>query len=283
MELSDFNITVVGLGLIGGSYALGLKEMNPKNIWGVDLSEETIKKAVDRGMIDEGFTDPEIPLSKSDLVIMAIYPEATEKFIVNNMDKFKSGAIITDGVGIKTHLLETVGKIIRDDVDFIGGHPMAGKEVGGIDRAELKMFRNANYIITPTERNKEENIAFVEKLAKSLGFGSVVRTTPEIHDENIAYVSQLPHIVAVGMVNCKDVEDVDFYAGSSYRDTTRIAKINGKLWSELFIKNKDKLVEQIDVFIEYVEKLRDSISEEDYDKLTEMLDQSFKRKEELDI
>lgn len=283
MDLSDFNITVVGLGLIGGTYALGLRKMNPKKIFGVARTDSTINKALDMGIIDEGFKDPSEPLSKSDLVIIATYPKVTEKFIIENMDKFKSGAVITDGVGIKKHIIDLVEKNIRDDIDFIGGHPMAGKEVGGIENIELEMFKGANYIITPTSKNKEENIKLIEDIAINMGFGNVVRTTPDTHDENIAYVSQLPHIVAVGMVNCKHIDDVDFYAGGSYRDTTRIAKINADLWSELFINNKDKLVDQIDLFIDYTKELRNAISEENYDKLKSMLNESCKRKEDLNI
>lgn len=278
MDLSDFNVTIAGLGLIGGTYALGIKKMNPKNLWGVDLSEKTLEKALEMGVIDEGFTDPSEVLPESDIVIVAIYPGATEEFIISNMDKFKPGAVITDGVGIKTHILKTVNEHLRDDIDFIGGHPMAGKEVGGLENAELEMFKDANYLITPTEKNKEENIKLIEDIARGIGFGHVERTTPETHDENIAYVSQLPHIVAVGMVNCKDVEDVDFYAGGSYRDTTRIARINSELWTELFIKNKEKLVEQIDLFLDYTENLRNAINDEDEEEVKRILHESFERK-----
>lgn len=275
-----FNVTVVGLGLIGGTYAIGLRNLKPENVWGVDISEDTIGKAKKMGIIDEGYTDPSIPLSKSDLVIISVYPEATEKFIIENMDKFKSGALITDAVGIKTDLISSVAKVLRADIDFVGGHPMAGKEVGGLENAELEMFRGANYIITPTEKNKEENLKFIEDMARELGFKNVIRATPEIHDENIAYVSQLPHIVAVGMVNCKRVDDVDMYAGGSYRDTTRIARINSELWSELFIKNREALVDQIDLFMEYTKRLRDAIASEDSKAVKEMLKESYDRKGE---
>ncbi|MDO5708466.1 MAG: prephenate dehydrogenase [Andreesenia angusta] len=278
MDLSEFNIAIVGLGLIGGTYAEGIKKLNPKNLWGIDLSNEVLKKAVRKGIIDEGFTNPSEILSECDLVYLTIYPEATERFIIDNMDEFKSGAVITDGVGIKAHIVNTVLESIRDDIDFIGGHPMAGKEDVGLDHAEIEMFKGANYIITPNQRNKEKNILLIEKIAKAIGFGNVVRTTPEIHDENIAYVSQLPHIVAVGMVNCKDIDDVDFYAGGSYRDTTRIAKINSELWTELFIKNREKLVEQIDLFLDYTKNLRDAIDDEDEEKVKAILHESFEKK-----
>lgn len=281
MELSDLNITIVGLGLIGGTYAIGIKKLNPKNLWGIDISEETIKKAETMGIIDEGFTNPSSVLPKSDIVIVTIYPEASEKFILNNMKSFKKNAVITDGVGIKTHIIKIINENIREDLDFIGGHPMAGKELGGLENAELDMFKGANYIITPTKKNREENIKLIENIAKELGFGHVQRTTPENHDKNIAYVSQLPHIVAVGMVNCDDVEEVDFYAGGSYRDTTRIARINSELWTELFIKNKEMLVQQIDLFLNYTKNLRDAIEEEDEERVKNILKESSNRKSNI--
>lgn len=277
----NLNIAIVGMGLIGGSYGLSLKRIGFKNVWGVDIDGDILKKAEDMGAIDRGYTSIEEVLPKADIVVVSVYPELTKKLIVDNIDNFKPGAIITDVAGIKEKLIDDIVPHLRDDLDFVAGHPMAGKESSGIESADPDIFVGANYILTPTDRNKAENIETVREIVEAMGFKNVVETSPSKHDENIAYVSQLPHIVAVGMVNCKEIEDVNLFAGGSYRDTTRIARINAELWSELFIENKNHLVEQIDLFLDYTQNIRDAIEAEDMVKLKEMLKESHNRKGEM--
>lgn len=279
----DFNmkIAIVGLGLIGGSYGLALKQMGFKDVRGADISSEVVEKAKQMGAIDCGSTRLEDIIPEADLVVFSVYPELTTRLIVENMESFKSGAVLTDVAGIKEKLIADIAPHLREDVDFVAGHPMAGKETSGIESADPGIFIGANYIITPTEQNKRENVELVKEMVRGMGFKNVVETTPSVHDENIAYVSQLPHIVAVGMVNCKDVEDVSLFAGGSYRDTTRIARINAELWSELFIENRTHLVEQIDLFLEYTKNIRDAIEAEDSASLKQMLRESHSRKGEI--
>jgi prephenate dehydrogenase len=277
----NLNIAIVGMGLIGGSYGMSLKRIGFKNVIGVDIDREILKKAEAAGAIDSGCVSIEEVLPKADIVVVSVYPELTKKLIIENMDKFKPGAIITDVAGIKEKLIEDIVPYLRDDLDFVAGHPMAGKESSGIESADPDIFVGANYILTPTDRNKLENIETIRAIVKAMGFKNVVETSPSTHDENIAYVSQLPHIVAVGMVNCKDVADVNLFAGGSYRDTTRIARINAELWSELFVENKSHLVEQIDLFLDYTKNIRDAIEAEDMAKLKEMLRKSHDRKGEI--
>lgn len=272
------NITIVGMGLIGGSYGMALKKAGFKNVWGVDLKQEILDMAIEKGAIDRGYIELVEPLSKSDIVVFSVYPELTKKLIIASMEHFKSGAILTDVAGIKEKLVDDIAPHLRNDLDFVPGHPMAGKETSGIESADPDIFKRANYIITPTDLNKRENIELLSDIISKMGFKNIVETSPSKHDENIAYVSQLPHIVAVGMVNCKSVDEVNLFAGGSYRDTTRIAKINAELWGELFIENKNHLVDQIDLFLDYTKQLRDAIAAEDMEGLREMLQESHNRK-----
>ena len=276
----DFNITIVGLGLIGGSYAEALKSLNPKNLWAIDIDEETLRYAEDKGMIDKGYTSGEEPLKNSDIVIISLYPDHTLEFINNNMKHFKDDAIITDAVGIKENIIQNINEVLRDDLDFIGGHPMAGKETSGVKSASKDIFQGANYIITPTDNNKKENIDVVEDMARKMGFTKIVKIDPRKHDEIIAFTSQLPHVIAITMMNCNYIDNVNSFTGGSFNDVTRIAKINSSLWTELMIENDEHILAQIDLFQNYMTKMRNFIENKDHNSLKEILEESNKRKEE---
>ena len=279
MSFSDFSITIVGLGLIGGTYAEAIKKLNPKNLWAIDIDRESLTYAEEKGMIDKGFTDSKIPLKDSDLVIMAVYPELTKNFVIDNMDNFKPGAIITDSAGIKEGLLEEIHLKLRDDLDFIGGHPMAGSESSGVKAASAEIFKGANYIITPHDGNKEENIEVIKNLAKSIGFKNIVKICPRKHDEVIAFTSQLPHVIAITLMNCNYIENVSSFTGGSFNDVTRIAKINESLWSELMIENSEHIINQIDLFQDYMSGIKEAIKTSDYGALNDILKLSSANKE----
>lgn len=276
----ELNITIVGLGLIGGSYAEAIKKLNPKNLWAVDIDEDSLRYAEKKKIIDKGFVSGEIPLKDSDIVIMAVYPELTKRFIKENMENFKENAIITDSAGIKENLILEINSMLRDDLDFIGGHPMAGRETSGVRSASSEIFQGANYIITPTDRNKKENIDIIEDLVREIGFKNIVKIDPRKHDEIIAFTSQLPHVIAITLMNCTYMEDVNSFTGGSFNDVTRIAKINPSLWSELMIENSEHIVNQIDLFESYMTKIKNAIKDGDYDSLNLMLKESSDRKEE---
>lgn len=276
----DFNITIVGLGLIGGSYAEAIKELSPKNLWAIDIDEESLKYAEKIGLIDKGYKEAEVPIKNSDIIIICLYPELTLKFLKENMKHFKSGAIITDAVGIKEKVTENINSIIRDDLDFIGGHPMAGRETSGVKSASKEIFKNANYIITPTDKNKKENIELIEDLVRKIGFSKIVKVSPRKHDEIIAFTSQLPHVIATTLMNCTYMQDVNSFTGGSFNDITRIAKINSSLWSELMIENDEHIVSQINLFQNYMTKIKNAIESKNYEQLNDILKESSKRKEE---
>lgn len=276
------NIVIVGLGVVGGSFAMALNKAGYENVYGIDVNEETIKKAKSLGIIKEGSTEGKDLLGKADITIISIYPKLIIDFIKNNKDYFKKGSIVTDATGIKCMFINEVKKIIPDDVDFVFGHPMAGREKRGIDFATDKVFQNANYIITPIESNKEENIKKIEELALSIGFKKVRRISPEYHDEMIGFTSQLPHAIAVALINSdEEGRDTGSFIGDSYRDLTRIANINEELWSELFLGNKDNLLKVLNNFEIELDLIKKAIYENDKEKLMEFFRKSTKRREQL--
>lgn len=277
-----FNITIVGLGLIGGSYAMALKELEPKNLWGIDLDLNAIKTAEDLGIIDKGYEDAEVPLSKSDIVIVSLYPEAAIEFIKNNKDNFKRGAVITDTSGIKGSVVKEVTSFIPDYVDFIGGHPMAGRESKGLAFASKDIFENANYIITPTDKNKKENIKLIEDIAKGIGCKNVVFIDAEVHDKIIAYTSAVPHIIAVALMNCDNFDEQRrLFIGGSFRDATRVALINPDLWSELFISNKENIINELEEFEKNLSIMKEAIKNEDAASMKEIFDRAGSKRRKL--
>ncbi|WP_297519600.1 prephenate dehydrogenase [uncultured Clostridium sp.] len=264
------NITLVGLGVIGGSIGLSLRgKIYGVNIQGIDIKRDTIVKAFELGIIEKGATidtPEEIEILKeADMIILSIYPDAIKDFIENHKGIFKKDLIIVDTSGVKNHLKDIE---IPEGVDFVLTHPMAGREKKGIEYASRKVFIDANFIITRTEKNKDENIEEVKFLAKKMGFSTIVETNADLHDEIIAFTSQLPHAIAVSLMNSDDLSvDTGSFTGDSYKEITRIANINEDLWCELFISNKENLANKIDSFILELEKLKKSVVEEDRDTL----------------
>lgn len=275
-------IVVVGLGVIGGSFIMALKEAGYKDVYGIDVNEESLKKAKEKELIKEGFKDGKEIIKEADLIIISLYPRLVKQFILDNKENFKDGALITDATGVKKFFIEDILNILPNNIDFIFGHPMAGREKKGIDFASSQVFKGANYILTPISRNKPENLDLVEELVYKLGFKRVKRIAPEYHDEMIGFVSQLPHAIAVGLIN-SDVEgrETGNFIGDSYRDLTRIANINEDLWSELFLENKDNLLNSIDNFEIELDKIKNAIRNDDTQILKELFIKSTKRREKL--
>ena len=275
-------IVVVGLGVIGGSFTMALKKAGFNDVYGIDINENSLKKAKDQGLIKDGFTTGEQIVKDADLIIISLYPRLVKKFILDNKDNFKDGAIITDATGIKKLFIEDVVNILPSNIDFVFGHPMAGREKKGIDFASAEVFNGANYIITPVERNKAENLDLIEDLVQKLGFKRVRRITPEYHDEMIGYTSQLPHTIAVALMN-SDIEgrETGSFIGDSYRDLTRIANINEDLWSELFLGNKENLIKSIENFEIEINKIKNAIKNDDKETLRKLFIKSTGRREKL--
>jgi prephenate dehydrogenase len=282
MEGKNMKILVVGLGVIGGSYAMALKAAGYEEIYGIDIDPETLKKAKSLGIIKEGYMNPKDILKEIDLVIISLYPRLVKNFILENKEYFKSGAIITDATGVKELFVKEILEILPKDVDFIFGHPMAGREKKGIDYASKEVFKGANYLITLTENNKKENIELLEKIIYELGFKNIKFVTPSYHDKMIGFTSQLPHAIAVALINSdEEGRETGKFIGDSYRDLTRIANINEDLWSELFFENKENLLESINNFLDELNKIKSALIDRDEKLLKELFIKSTKRREKL--
>lgn len=276
------NIVIVGLGVIGGSFALALQKAGYTEVYGVDTNEQTLEKAEKMGVIQKGCTTGKEFFPKADLIILAIYPNLIRSFVEQNQALFKPGCVVTDTTGIKSPFINEITRVLPDDVDFVFGHPMAGREKKGIDFASAEVFQGANYLITPTPRNKEENLQKIEMLVRRLGFGRVRRITPVFHDEMIAFTSQLPHAMAVALINSdEEGRDTGSFIGDSYRDLTRIANINETLWSELFLGNKKNLLRTIENFEKQLDLIKTAIENDDTQALTAYFKTSTKRRELL--
>lgn len=264
----DFNIAIVGLGLIGGSYAKALKALKSKTIIGIDVNKEVVNKALSMGIIDEGYCESNEVLKKADLIIIALYPEVTIKFVKDNVCNFKSGALITDTCGIKEMVVKEINSLLPEDLEFVGGHPMAGKEAWGLEAASEDIFRDANYIITPSSRNNEKSIITIEKIAKAIGCRNVVRVEAKEHDRIMCLTSQLPHAIAVSLMNSKILNDeTGLFVGGSFRDATRVAAINSELWSQLFTLNSDNLIDEIESFEEALADIKRAVKSQNKNAL----------------
>ena len=271
-------ILIVGLGLLGGSYAKGLKRFG-FHISAITKDQSSIDYAIRENIIDEGSVElDEKMIGEADLVIFALYPHVFAEWIEQNQGLLKSGALITDVTGVKRSIVYRIQEILRPDVEFIAAHPMAGREVSGVENSTDKMFVGANYIVTPTEKNTPEAIQNCMELGRLLGFSNVTALSPEEHDEMIGFLSQLTHCIAVTLMTCNDKENMEKFTGDSFRDLTRIARINDLMWSELFVANKDVLLSQMDLFIEKFNELKTMLETEDIDGMRKMMRYSTERR-----
>lgn len=271
-------ILIVGLGLLGGSYARVLKRFGFP-ISAVTKEQSSIDFALKEGMIDEGSIElDERIIGDADLVIFALYPHLFVEWVEKNQHLLKSGALITDVTGVKSSIVYRIQEMLRPDVEFIAAHPMAGREVSGVENSTDQMFVGANYIVTPTDRNTEEAIQTCKELGHLLGFSNVSVLSPEEHDEVIGFLSQLTHCIAVTLMTCNDKENMEKYTGDSFRDLTRIARINDLMWSELFLANKENLLRQMDLFMDQFSKLRTMLETDDVDGMRSMMRHSTERR-----
>ena len=272
------NILIIGLGVIGGGYAAALTQRGYK-VSAITKRREDIEYAIEHNMISYGTTEVEESLVKeSDLIVFALYPTTFIEWIEKYSSLFKSGALITDVTGVKSSVVERVQAMLPDSVEFISAHPMAGQERSGVEYSDPSVFIGANYIVTPTEKNTSEAIETCKELGRVLGFGRISELSVAEHDEMIGFLSQLTHCIAVSLMTCNNTEGLEKYTGDSFRDLTRIAKINDAMWSELFIMNKDILISQMDSFIEDFTSLRNMLVNEDREAIREKMRNSTKRR-----
>ena len=276
------NILIVGLGVIGGGYASALTKKG-YTVRCITKEQKDIDYAISHGLIKYGSTElDEDIISKSELIIFALYPTIFIEWIEKYQQLFAKGTLITDVTGVKTEVVEKVQSILRDDVEFISAHPMAGRERSGVEFADPNVFIGANYIVTPTEKNTKEAIEICRKLGEELGFGRITELSPTEHDAMIAFLSQLTHCIAVVLMNCNTSEGLEKYTGDSFRDLTRIAKINDRMWSELFLMNKNALLCEMDAFIKEFYEFREMLAIGDVEGMREKMRNSTARRSLFD-
>ena len=280
--VSNSNILIVGLGLMGGSYARALSRVG-FHVNAIAHKQEDIDFALSEGFIEHGaaFPDPAL-ISNAELVIFALYPHVFKEWIAENQKYFRPGTLITDVTGVKRCIVYDIQEMLRDDVEYISAHPMAGREVLGVRNSDDSIFRVANYIVVPTERNTPEAIETCKSLGRVMGFARITELTPEKHDEMIAFVSQLTHCIAVSLMTCNDADHIGAFTGDSFRDLTRIANINEDMWTELFLDNIDALIHQMDLFSAEFGRLRWMLASRDVEGMKDMMRKSTARRIALD-
>lgn len=269
---------IVGLGLIGGSYAKALKKQGYR-VEAIARRAETITYALENGIIDAGSTEvTKETVGGADVIVFALYPKVFLDWIDEYQHLIKSGAMLTDVTGVKSCIVYDVQDKLRSDVEFIAAHPMAGREVYGVENSDEKIFEGANYIVVPTDKNTPEAIEECKKLGLILGFARISTLSPEAHDEMIGFVSQLTHCIAVSLMTCSDNRHLVDYTGDSFRDLTRIARINDAMWSELFMMNKNALLKEMDKFIDEFVSFRGMLASGDVDGMREKMRISTERR-----
>ncbi len=270
-------ILVVGLGLIGGSLCKAMKKYTSHFVVGCDLNHDIEFSALRDVAIDMEFDGN---YSGFDLVIVSLFPEAAEKYICENIGKFDKGTLITDVCGIKGDFSLRMKNLAEENgLHYLGMHPMAGKEFGGYHNSSADLFLKANFIITPFEDSENEYFEILSSLAKEIGAGKIVNTSPENHDKMIAYTSQLAHIVSSAYVKSPQLDLECGFSGGSFQDMTRIATMNEKMWTDLFMQNKEHLSYELELLIENLKKYSEALKNSDSDEMLRLIAEGRKLKE----
>jgi len=269
---------IIGLGLMGGSYARALKKQG-YTVEAIDKNIDAIEYALDKDIIDVGSTvTTEEAVKRADIIVFALYPHVFLEWLEKYRDFIRKDTLITDVTGVKTVIVHDVQEKLGNKAEFIAAHPMAGREVGGVHNSNEAIFKGANYIVVPTEKNTEHAIEVCCELGEILDFRKISVLSPEEHDTMIAFLSQLTHAIAVALMCTNGDPKLCDYTGDSFRDLTRIANINDIMWSELFLLNKDALLEQTDAFIQQITKMRDMIASDDREGIRDMMKTSTERR-----
>lgn len=274
------HIVIVGLGLIGGSMARALRGFEDYELIGVDVSQPTLRYAVENGIVDRAEGDPVKALAQGDLVFLCLHPRGIVEFMACHRAHFKPGAMVTDVCGVKGAVLEGA-KVLPPTVSFLGGHPMAGTEFSGIQHSLVNMFQGAHYILTPNAQTSPEHLALMERLARHVGCADVVKTTPEQHDAIIAYTSQMMHVIAVSVCDDENLFQYQGFEGDSFRGCTRVAALDVPLWTQLFSMNADALCAALEHLEDHLRQYRQAIQAGDLDALSQKLAFSAARKRKM--
>ncbi|MBQ7016059.1 MAG: prephenate dehydrogenase [Firmicutes bacterium] len=270
---------IVGLGLLGGCYALALKKKG-FYVAAITKEEKDLEYALEKGMIDCGSVTVEKDMvENADIIVFALYPHIFIEWIKKYRDLIKEGTILTDVTGVKGCIVYEIQSMLKPGVEFIAAHPMAGREVSGVQHSDDNIFKEANYIVVPTDSNTFGAIELCKELGEILGFARISVLNPEKHDEMIAFLSQLTHCIAVSLMCANDNPGLVFYTGDSFRDLTRIAKINDEMWSELFLSNREALLREMEKYKKTFDKLYNCVKNNDREEMRSMMRISTERRE----
>lgn len=276
------NLTIVGLGLIGGSLAAALKGFENYKIIGVDNNRDTRLYAEEKRIADIITDDTKYAVNYGDIVVCCLHPKGTVRFLQEYKDEFMPGALVADVCGIKTAILQAA-ECLNDSTDFIGTHPMAGKERGGIHNATEHLFYGSHFIITPREESKRENIELLNRAAKYIGCQDITTTTPEKHDSIIAYTSQVMHVLAASVCDDPTLFECKGFEGGSFRDCTRVAALEPEIWTELFSMNAPALVDALRRLEKNLRDYREVLEADDTVTLMKKLQSSSDRKRAINV
>lgn len=280
--LRDLTFAIVGLGLIGGSYAKALRNLKVRKILGMDISHGIARACLNANMIDEVIEADGSNLKEADVIICSVYPEAIVGFVRQNVQNFAEGMLMTDATGVKGTMPHDIQALLPESCEFISGHPMAGRQGSGLGMSDAAIFNNSNYIIVPTEKNTPEAVSWLEEFAKALGCARSVKVSMEDHDKIIAYTSDLPHITAVALVNSASYnENTQYFIAGGFRDATRVADINPDLWSDLFLSNRANVIAEIENYQKQLERWKKAIEDNDRETLKEIMREAGPRRRQL--
>ncbi len=274
------NIAIIGLGLIGGSLAKAISQFTDYHVMAQNRTRSTLLQAIEDGAVHEELTDENI--TDADMIILGLYPEEAVEYMDKLGGRLKKGALVIDVSGIKRYICREMPLIARKyGFVFVGTHPMAGKEKGGYVNSEAALFKGASFIITPIDDTTEQEVEWLRQFAQRTGFGMNVVCSPEEHDKMIAFTSQLPHVLANAYVQSPQCLNHRGFSAGSYRDVSRVARLNEHLWAELFLQNSDALTEELDLLIQNITEICAAIKSGDQHRLEEMLARGRRVKEEL--
>lgn len=271
-KLQEQCFAIIGMGLIGGSYAKALRRLGAKSIVGADVDKAVLQQALADGVIDEAYEKADSFLAEADVIICCVYPKAVTEFLRQALPYIKRGALITDVAGRKGSLPYDAQQLVPEGAEFISGHPMAGRQGSGYAMSQAEIFDGANYIVVPTAANSRAAVEWLKNFALALGCTHVEEIAPEEHDKIIAYTSNLPHAAAAALINSDRFSGKScWFIGGGFRDVTRIADINAVLWSDLFLENRENVLSELANFKEQIELLQKLIGESDRAGLQDFL------------
>ena len=272
---------VVGLGHIGGSMAKAIRKYTDCTLLGYDTDGAVLSRALDEGVVSAALTPDR--LAECELVIIALYPQATVEYVAAHRDRFRKGGLVMDCGGVKGVVCTPLEEVVRDaGFWFVGGHPMAGIERSGYQSAFPELFQGASLILTPYPGTPRSCLDGIWEFARQLGFSRLQPSTPAEHDHIIAYTSQLAHVVSCAYVGSPSAPNFEGFSAGSFKDMTRVAKLNEEMWTELFLENQDALVREIDTLVEELAAFAYTIRRGDRERLRDMLKHAREIKEVID-